>query len=483
MTEHTNPYLTGLFAPVQDEVTAHDLPVTGRIPDGLNGRYLRNGPNPLGIDDPAAHHWFTGAGMVHGVRLREGRAEWYRNRWVRSDSVAERLGEKASHGPRHQDKDFAANTHITRFAGHYLATVEGGSLPYELDAELNTIGPFDFQGTLPGGFAAHTLLDPASGELHAVAYCWAYPYVQYLIAGTDGRIRRRVDIPVEGSPMMHDFSLTSGHVLLYDLPVVFDLERAGAGPGLPYTWDAGRRARLGVLPREGRAQDVRWLDIEPCFVFHPMSAYEEDGRITVHLVRYDRLFDASRNGPDEAPPFLERWTVDLAAGTVRQERLDDRPVEFPRIDPRRTTGRHRYGYGVLEPSEGYGTAWARGHLAEAGGSGAGGSGAGASTTAPAKIERVGIGLVKYDLERGSSEVHRFHPDGDVGEAVFVPADPGMSAAEDDGWLLSYVFDPERGATDLVVLAAQDVTAGPVARIHLPARVPIGFHGNWLPDGG
>ncbi|CAM5241461.1 dioxygenase [Streptomyces spiroverticillatus] len=468
--DRNNPYLEGLFAPVSEEVTAHDLHVTGRIPEALTGRFLRNGPNPLNIEDPAAHHWFSGEGMVHGVRLRGGRAEWYRNRWVRSDAVAARLGEKGPQGPRHLGMDFAPNTHILSFAGRNLATVEGGALPYELDHELNTLGPYDFRGTLPGGFAAHTTVDPATGELHAVAYCWAYPYVQYLVAGLDGRIRQRVDVPVEGGPMMHDFSLTASYVLLYDLPVVFDMDGASRGDNFPYVWDPARPARLGVLPREGPAEAVRWLGIDPCFVFHPMGAYESaDGRtITVHLVRYDKLFDrSSRFGPDEAPPCLEKWTVDLTAGTVRQEQLDDRPVEFPRIDPRRATLEHRFGYGVVQPGDGYGAERSRLHLETPG------------ELLPPDITQVGIGLVKYDLVNGTTQEHRFDPRGDVGEGVFVPS--GQGSEEDHGWLLTYVFEPGRDATDLVVLDARDLEAEPVARIHLPVRVPVGFHGNWIPD--
>ena len=95
----TNRYLTGAMAPVDTEVTAYDLTVTGSIPTELEGRWLRNGPNPIGeVADPTRHHWFIGDGMVHGVRLRDGRAEWYRNRWVRSDTVAARLGESRSPG-------------------------------------------------------------------------------------------------------------------------------------------------------------------------------------------------------------------------------------------------------------------------------------------------------------------------------------------------------------------------------------------------
>ncbi|MCD9143873.1 carotenoid oxygenase family protein [Streptomyces albireticuli] len=454
----TNRYLSGLYAPVREEITAVDLPVTGRLPESLRGRYLRNGPNPLGDPDPATYGWFGGEGMVHGVRLRDGNAEWYRNRWVRSDAVAGHLGEKLLHGPRHLDLDFAPNTHVQRFAGHLLALVEGGSLPYELDDELHTIGPFDFHGTLPGGLAAHTVIDPASGELHTVAYCVARPYVQYLVAGTDGRVRHRVDIPVEGRPLMHDFSLTERHVLLYDLPVVY----AAPGPGaeLSAHWDDARPARLGVLPRDGGAKDVRWLEIDPCFVFHPMNAHERDGVITVHLVRYERLFD-SRAKSAAAPSRLERWTVDLAAGSVRRQPVDDRPVEFPRADPRRLTGRNRFGYAMLEPSGLVDTS-------------------APYATGGAGPDRLGAGLVKYDLERGTSECFLVHPAGDIGEGAFVPAAP--DAAEDDGWVLAYAYDPERAASDLVVLAAQDFAAGPVATVHLPVRVPLGFHGNWIPDG-
>jgi carotenoid cleavage dioxygenase-like enzyme len=88
-------------------------------------------------------------------------------------------------------------------------------------------------------------------------------------------------------------------------------------------------------------------------------------------------------------------------------------------------------------------------------------------------------LLKHDLVTGRVEVHRFGRDAVVGEAVFAPSAP--DAAEDDGYVLAFVHDPDRGAADLVVLAAQDFPGSPVARVHLPARVPLGFHGSWVPD--
>ena len=166
MTE--NPYLAGNFAPVADELTAFDLPVEGRIPDELCGRLLRIGPNPI-APDPANHHWFAGNGMVHGVRLREGRAQWYRRRYVRDDQVVRLKGWPAVAGPKpdFQLGDGVANTHVIAHAGRTYAIVEAGNLPVELDYELETVARSDFSGTLPAGFSAHPHRDPASGEEHA----------------------------------------------------------------------------------------------------------------------------------------------------------------------------------------------------------------------------------------------------------------------------------------------------------------------------
>jgi carotenoid cleavage dioxygenase len=168
MTTVTNPYLRGSYAPVREEVMAIGLPVSGSIPEELCGRYLRNGPNPVTAPDPATYHWFTGDGMVHGIRLRDGVAEWYRNRGVRSAEVARVLGEEPRPGPVHSGMDFAANTNVIGHAGRTFAIVEAGALPYELTDELDTIGPCDFDGTLTGGYTAHPKRDPRSGELYAV---------------------------------------------------------------------------------------------------------------------------------------------------------------------------------------------------------------------------------------------------------------------------------------------------------------------------
>ena len=341
VTTH-NRFLEGPFAPVSEEITAFDLPVTGRIPAELNGRYFRNGPNTISLDDPN-YHWFIGAGMLHGVRLRDGRAEWYRNRWVRSKAVAESLGETWPAGPVHAGMDFAANTHVISHAGQILATVEAGPLPYEVSPDLETLGPCDFGGSLPGGFAAHTKLDHRTGELHALGYFWGWDYVQHVVVGGGGRVSRTTNIPVADGPMMHDFALTENHLVLFDLPVTFSMDAVSAGKEMPYVWNSAHQARVGVLPLDKTADDIRWLEVDPCFVFHSLNGYEDGGRIVLDLCRYETAYDVSTmTGP--GPVTLDRWIIDPSSGKLTQQRLDDRLQEFPRIDDRLTGRPHRYGY-------------------------------------------------------------------------------------------------------------------------------------------
>ena len=329
-------YLHGPFAPIQQEYTLTDLEVAGTIPRYLDGRYLRNGPNPIGEIDPDRSHWFIGDGMVHGIRIRDGKAEWYRNRWVRSPHAAKELGEPAPSG-HYGLYPLGANTNVIGHAGKTLALIEGGGSNYELTDELDTVGVCDFDGTLTGGYTAHPKRDPKTGELHAVSYsAYRGNKVQYSVIGVDGRARRTVDITVSGSPMMHDFSLTENYVVFYDLPVTFDAQIAAAitvpralrlpirlmlsaligrvpipdpisariavpeasERRFPYSWNPKYPARVGVMPREGGDADVRWFDVEPCYVFHPMNAYDEGDTIVLDVVRHPKMFDRDHTGPN-----------------------------------------------------------------------------------------------------------------------------------------------------------------------------------------
>jgi carotenoid cleavage dioxygenase-like enzyme len=444
MTDTSNRYLAGNFAPVREEITAEALPVTGTIPRELVGRFLRIGPNPLPNEDAASYHWFTGPGMAHGVRLRDGRAEWYRRRWVRSGRVCEFFGWPAVEGPCHGMGDNTANTNLIDVAGRTFAIVEAGGLPVELTDDLETVRRSDFDGTLDGSFTAHPKRDPATGELHAVTYYWEWDHVRYVVVGSDGRVRRSVRIPVPDGPMVHDCAITKTHVLVFDLPVTFNPELAVSGVAFPYRWNPEHAPRVGLLPREASASDIRWVEVEPCYVFHPLNAYDlPDGRVVVDVVRHPRMFETDERGPSEGPPVLARWTLDPVRGRAGEQFLDDHAIEFPRHDERIVGSQHRFGYAATFDALRHGPA------------------------------------LKYDLERGTVEMHQYDSDAATLEPVFVPR--AADAAEDDGWVLSYVYDGATGRSDVVILHAQDFAGDPVATIHLPDRVPFGFHGNWIAD--
>ncbi|MDO9456463.1 carotenoid oxygenase family protein [Nocardioides sp.] len=459
-----NRYLEDGFAPVHDELTAFDLDVTGTLPDHLDGRYLRIGPNPA-TDPGDDYHWFLGEGMVHGVRLEDGVARWYRNRWVRP-----------------AEGDFAPNTNVIGHAGRTLALVEAGAPPYELGDELDTVGRSCFAGDLRAGYTAHPHEDPVSGELHAVSYSWTRGNrVDYSVIGTDGQLRRQVEVEVHGSPMMHDCAITENYVVVYDLPVTFDIDMVagkmprplrlparlalnrvvgrnpvpdrvvdamargnGVPSQLPYSWDDDYPARIGLLPRDSvDGRDVRWFDIDPCYVFHTLNAFEvpETGEVVIDAVRHDRMFATVFTGPDEGPTSLVRFTLDLGSGKAREHRYDEHSQEFPRHDERLTGRRHRYGYSVGFDDGGLGDT-----------------------------------VLRHDTVAGTTAVRRLGAGLEAGELVFVPSSP--DAAEDDGVLMGYVTDRPTGRSTLRVLDA--ATLDDVATVHLPGRVPAGFHGNWVP---
>ena len=442
----TNPYLNGNLAPVTVETTAFDLEIIGTIPTELDGRYLRNGPNPISAD-PDNYHWFTGEGMVHGIRLSGGQALWYRNRYVRTPDVSAALGEPVTpHGFAADRPIFAANTNVIGHAGRTFAIVEAGGIPMELTEELDTVGPSDFGGTLPLGFSAHPKLDPATGNLHAVAYNWTQGnHITYVVVGPDGYVHtlRDIELPMNGNPMMHDMSITETRAVFFDAPCIFDLEAAMSGARLPYRWHPEYGCRVIVLDKAGEGVPV-FIEIDPCYVFHPLNAYDlADGRLVVDVVKHPKMFDTNLLGPDEGIPVLERWTIDPVAGNVKRDQIDDRPMEFPRVDERLVGRKHRFGYGVNIHK-----AWAHG------------------------------GLLRYDFETGASSLRDYGAGRGTMEAVFVPRH--ADAPDDDGWVMSVVHDANTDRGELVIVDTSDFHGDPVARVLLPARVPFGFHGNWVP---
>ena len=422
--------------PVSEEIEALDLSVTGALPPELRGDYIRNGPNPRPGAKPG--HLFFGDGMLHGIRIENGRAAAYRNRWVRTRAFVENAPYVSKLGK--VDLTVAvANTNVVAHGGKLLALVES-SFPTDVNRDLTTGGPDDFGGKLKTPFTAHPKFCPRTGEMHAFGMSMLPAGLTYHRIDAAGALIESRPIPVKSATMMHDFALTATRAVFMDLPIVFDMIGAMRGQ-MPFKWSPTYGARLGIVNRDDARIPVQWIDVEPCYVFHVANAFDDGDTIVMDVVHYTELWQ--RDSTTFDPTTLRRWTIDTRAGRVSETLIDATSIEFPRIDERLTGTPHNYIYSV----------------------GVGATGVGRSE------------VRKTDLARGTSTVHDFGADRRPGEAVFVPSGSG----EDAGWLMCYVYDASRDRSDFVVLDASDIAAAPVATVALPARVPLGFHGNWIPD--
>lgn len=431
-------WLRGNFAPVDHEVEAFDLKVEGALPAELTGVYMRNGPNPATGPTP---HWFFGEGMLHGVRIEGGRARWYRNRYVKTARQGRAFGrdEVASMF----DKTMStANTALVRHAGRIMA-LEEGHFPYEIDTELGTRGWHDFDGKLTTAFTAHPKVCPETGEMMAFGYNFMAPFLVYHRFDREGRLVQSEDIGVGGPTMIHDFCTTRTRTIFMDLPIVFDMELAMKGD-MPYRWSDDYPARLGVMARDGAGSSVQWFNIDPCYIFHPMNAYDDGDKVVFDVARYGTMW---KSGFTDSQGLLHRFVLDTATGKVSETAIDtSRPLDFPRVPDVRVGMKHRYGYAMA---------------------------------AAASIDSLSFGtsIHKFDLESGKVESCDFGPGRRPGEAVFAQAGKG----EDAGYLMTFVHDENTGVSEFAVIDATAPTRGPIARVKLPQRVPYGFHGAWFAD--
>lgn len=443
------PYwMQGGFAPVRPETDAVDLAVTGSLPPELTGLYVRNGSNPAGDPSP---HWFLGDGMVHGVRLDRGRASWYRNRYLRTPQLASG-GDFMSGGPPGGAGN-QSNVSVFEHAGKILTSGEIG-LPYEISPDdLRTLGVHDFGGALTTAMTAHPKIDPATGRMHFFGYGFVPPYLTYHVVAADGTLEYSAEVAVAGPTMIHDFAITETDAVFWELPVVFDMAAAIAslspdapadGSSFPFRWDPSYGARIGIMPLEGPTSAIRWVEIDPCYVFHGVNAHREGDIVVIDVCRMPTMFQA---GGDPDPNALHRWRVNTSGTelTFTDEMLTDVQVDFPALDRRRTGRSNEQAWFVLiESLDGF------------------------------PIEFAGLG--RRESATGSIDAYSPGPGYRLNEGTFVAG----GAGEGEGWLLSYAWDRARDASDLVVFDAMAMSAGPVATVHLPARVPYGFHGSWVP---
>lgn len=445
----------GVLAPLSSETTLGPVSVTGQLPPELNGTLVRNGPNPLdgrfAGDDMLS--WWVEAAMVHGVAISDGKVDWYRSRWVRTgahqryhDSSAE-PNELWDHNP---------NVNVITHADRLLALGEG-CLPFVLSPELDTIGPTTLDGALaneagPTGMTAHPKLDPRTSELFCFRADWQDPFLRYSVFDRHASLTVDQTIELAGPTMMHDFAITESKALFLDLNVGYDFSLLQHGAAIPLRWHDDKPARIGITPRTGGA--TNWVEIDPCFIQHVINAYDAGpNTIVLDAIRYPSFLRFEPNSRRYHPnPLGTPWRYRLhtepgsKSFTVTETPLDDRYAELPRINDRHTGRPHRFAYAAEQPTD-----------------------------------REMRGIIKYDNTTGDTQQLPV-PIGDQNsEPLFVsrPSNSG-DPDEDDGWLLVCVYRHLSDTTDIVVLDATDLTAAPCATIHLPSRIPAGFHGSWLP---
>jgi carotenoid cleavage dioxygenase-like enzyme len=462
-TMSLSPFMLGNFRPVRRENTAEHIPFAGRLPPELDGVYLRLGPNPQ-FEPIAPHHWFDGDGMIHEISLDSANGDIsYRNRYVQTSSWQEdaKASKALRPGLMHppdiervlaggQPYRSTANTSAVFHHGRALVLSEFGE-SYEISLpDLKTLGPVHIGADASLNFTAHPKIDPATDDLVYIGYrIGLRPYVTYGVLAADGTTKHETTVDTARPSMMHDFAISAHYAVLLDQPIYFDPARALAGNS-GWTYDPAQPARFGILPRYASGDEIRWFETPPCCVTHFVNAYEAGTELVVTGIRYATLPDGLvfdqrtqveplRPSAGPVQPFLHQWRFDLATGEVRECPLGDTAVEFPTINPAVTGRSARYVYLITE---------------------------GRSN-----------GILKHDALTGINSV-RLHGQGRCGgEATFVPR--AGATAEDDGYLLTFVWDGAAGRSEFLILDAAAIDLDPIARVILPTRVPFGFHGTFI----
>ena len=452
-----NPYLSGNFAPVRSE-DDFQLKVKGEIPAGLKGVLYRTGPNPQ-FEPRGNYHWFTGDGMIHAFQVENGKVG-YRNRYVRTPKweLEHEHGRALFDGfnpmgadPLAMGKDGGvANTNILFHAGHLLA-LEEGHMPFEMTPK--TLESKGYVEAYKGRVTAHPKIDPKTGEMvwfgYGVGDMPLSAGMSYGVTDATGKVVRRDDFQAPFSAMVHDFMVTENYVLFPILPLTGSIERAMKG--LPaFAWEPEKGGYVGVMRRDADVSTIRWFNVEACYVFHPMNAWEADGKLYADVFRYDSapLFPLADGRPGaKVGARLARWTFDLSgrSDAIKEEALDDLDGEFPRFDERLSGLAYRHGWYA------------------------------ADTSNSGSIRMNAI--AHMDLKTGKRSAWELAGGDLTSEPVFTPRAP--DAAEGDGWLTAVVYRAGENRSDFVVLDALDVAKGPIAVAEVPRRVPFGFHGNWV----
>ena len=461
-----HPYLNGAWTPLHEEVDADNLEVIeGTIPTDIDGIYVRNTENqlhqPLG-----RHHPFDADGMIHQISFSGGKAS-YKNRFVRTRCFyAEQeanaslwggladptsLAKRPGFGAQGALKD-SSSTDVVVHNGKILSTFYQCGEAYMLDAET-----LEQEGVAPwgplDGVSAHCKVDERTGELLFFNYSKHAPYMHYGVVDRHGKLTHYTPVPLPGPRLPHDMAFSENYSILNDLPVFWDEDLLARDIHAVRPHDLP--SRFAIIPRYGSQDDIRWFEAKPCYVLHFMNAYEDGDEIIMDgYFQREPTPEPLKDGPrgfeqmmafiDEHSfrPELHRWRFNLKTGETIEETLDDRVVEFGMINQNYAAKPYRYIY--------------------------------STTTKPGWF--LFNGYIKHDLETGASTTFELPEGVYASESPFAPRIGGV--VEDDGYLVSFLIDENRGKSECVLIDAKDIAAGPVVRIALPHKLSSGTHSCW-----
>lgn len=450
-----SPFLQGGYKPVKDEVTLNYLEVEGQIPDGLQGRYLRNGPNPL-----FAPYTYTypidGDGMIHEISIHAKNVS-YRNRFIKTKGlVAEQKAGKALYGgiklgvapdPKYVGREMTKNTaaiNIVKWGNDLLALYEAAPA-YILGKDLNTIG--EWQPTMQEKFNvnAHFRTDPQTKHTYMFTYAIAAeaPYLTIYELDQYRHLIKSVPIEKLQSTMIHDLVITEHYIVVFDVPAVFNVGENQ--PDKPFfSYESSQKVNIILIDRKSYAQKTI-IGIDSFFVYHFVNAYEENNQIIVDFIYHAAL----ELNPTKASshPALYRGIIDLASLTYQHKSLvENLVVEFPNYNLQRTG--HKYNYAYM----------------------------------PARVNSTHEGgfnsILKYDFALSRYDLVDLGPDVEIGEITFVAST--LSEAEDEGYLMFFAYNLKSDTSDFIIVDAANPRTT-LARVKLPVRVPHGLHGSWAPD--
>lgn len=461
-----HPFLTGHHTPNRMEVDAPDLIVEGEIPDDLEGIFYRNGAEPAYPPREGDYHWFDGDGMIYAFHIVNGRIS-LRNRWVRTEKLEMELehgrrlfgllGNPMTADPLAEGKRYnTGNTNVILHGGKLLALMEGAPAVEMNPTSLATVGEEHYGGTITTTFSAHPKVDQFSGEMINMGGMLygpeGKPQLRYDVINRDGKPTKTEFIDMPHSTLMHTHLVSENWVVFPVMPIDLSPVRAAKG-GPMVAWVNNRPSKLALMPRNGTADQVRWLEMDPRHMYHELNVWEEGDKLIADVATAagTGLYpdeDGNKLSHAESKLSLRRWTIDLSGKTddVKEEVLNGRDIQFPRPDDRLMTRKTRHGYSNVNLH-----------------------------SIDGRVDGMD-GVIHFDTVTGEEDIYHFGDGAAVGELIFAPRKG--STDEADGYAMTMVHRPNSVTSELAIFAAKDISTGPIATVLIPFRVPPGFHCNY-----